>query len=147
MTQETIKLRKLGEENKPEEVGDSYLIDFYGTECPHCKNMEPLVQKLEEELGVKVARVEVWHSVGNAKYLQDVDQGKCGGVPFFFNMKNGSWFCGETNYEKLKEWAQSGELIPEKEHGTERSSAEGPEATIGEEQGKETAGEEETAEA
>ncbi|MBI4017996.1 MAG: thioredoxin family protein [Candidatus Aenigmarchaeota archaeon] len=83
------------------------LIEFYGTECPHCKDMEPLIAKLEKETGKKVKRFEVWHDAENAKLMQrfDPDGSRCGGVPFFFNKKSGEWICGSTSYEKFKAWA------------------------------------------
>ena len=30
-----------------------------------------------------------------------------GGIPFFYNEKSGRWICGNTKYEKLKDWALS----------------------------------------
>jgi hypothetical protein len=67
--------------------------------------MEPLVERLEEELGVKVKRYEVWHNQENAKIFMKYDQGRCGSVPFFYNTKTNKWICGKTTYEKLKAWA------------------------------------------
>ncbi len=84
-------------------MGD--LIEFYGTECSHCIEMQPLMEKLEKELKVKVERLEVWHNAKNARLLQQYDKGFCGGVPFFFNKKSGKWICGSTSYENLKKWA------------------------------------------
>ena len=83
------------------------LLMFTGTECTHCHEMNPLVEKLEKELGVKVEKLEVWHDSGNMAFLQKLDQGRCGGIPFFFSEKSGKWICGNTKYEKLKEWALS----------------------------------------
>jgi hypothetical protein len=68
--------------------------------------MAPLIERLEQELGVKVQRIEVWHNEDNAKLLQELDQGRCGGVPFFYNLKTGKWICGATSYENLKKWAE-----------------------------------------
>ncbi len=85
---------------------DSQLLEFFGRECPHCAAMEPLVVRLEDEEGVQISRNEVWHSEQNATFMRELDQGRCGGVPFFFNRKTGKWLCGEVNYEKLKEWAK-----------------------------------------
>ncbi|MBS3083804.1 hypothetical protein J4423_03300 [Candidatus Pacearchaeota archaeon] len=82
------------------------LYDFYGTECVHCHEMTPLVEKLEKEEKVKVERLEVWHNAANAKKLQEFDKGRCGGVPFFYNDKTGKFICGSTTYDKLKEWAK-----------------------------------------
>ncbi len=81
------------------------LIMFTGTECTHCHEMLPLVKKLEKELKAKVTLLEVWHDAKNRAFLESVDNGKCGGIPFFYNEKSGKWICGNTSYEKLKEWA------------------------------------------
>jgi len=67
--------------------------------------MKPWIEKLEKELGVKVSRVEVWHNEANAKRMQDIDKGRCGGVPYFYNKKTGKWICGAVSYDKLKAWA------------------------------------------
>jgi len=67
--------------------------------------MEPLVQRLEEEEKVKIAKIEVWHNEANAKLMREFDKGQCGGVPFFYNKKTGKWICGSTDYERLKKWA------------------------------------------
>ena len=84
---------------------DEYLLEFYGEECVHCKNMDPLLERLEEELGVKVKKLEVWHNEANRRLMEKYDQGRCGGTPFFYNTKTGGWICGATSYEKLKKWA------------------------------------------
>ncbi len=81
------------------------LIEFYGTECEHCEEMQPLLDKLAKETGMKVEKIEVWHNAKNAELMQKFDKGFCGGVPFFFNKKTGKWICGATSYEKLKAWA------------------------------------------
>ena len=81
------------------------LIEFYGTECVHCKAMAPLVERLQDELGVKLARYEIWHNAENAKLMQQYDKGYCGGVPFFFNKKTEKWICGSVPYDKFKNWA------------------------------------------
>jgi len=84
---------------------DAYLLDFYGTECVHCHEMDPLVEQLEKETSLAVQRIEVWHNAKNAEMLKKFDKGFCGGVPFFFNTRSGKWICGSTSYEKLKAWA------------------------------------------
>ncbi len=81
------------------------LLEFYGTECPHCKKMAPLVEKLKSE-GFEVEQLEVWHNEENAKKNKEYDDGKCGGVPFFFNTDSGKWLCGDESYETLKAWAE-----------------------------------------
>lgn len=85
----------------------SHLLMFTGTECDHCHEMDPLVAKLEKEEKVEVQKFEVWHSAENAGLLQELDQGFCGGIPFFYNKKSGKWICGGADYEELKAWALS----------------------------------------
>ena len=63
------------------------LLMFYGIECEHCHDMDPLVEKLEKELKVEVKKIEVWHNAKNAALLEKLDKGECGGVPFFYNEK------------------------------------------------------------
>jgi thiol-disulfide isomerase/thioredoxin len=84
---------------------DIYLFDFYGTECPHCHDMDPLVERLEKEENVTVKKVEIWHNAENAKFFEECDKGRCGGVPFFYNKKNDTYICGAATYDKLKAWA------------------------------------------
>jgi hypothetical protein len=67
--------------------------------------MAPLVERLEEEEHVNIAKLEVWHNEANAKRMKEFDKGYCGGVPFFFNQKTGKWICGEADLERLKKWA------------------------------------------
>ena len=91
-------------------MGDR-LIEFYGTECVHCKEMEPLIERLGKEQGIKITRMEVWHNNENAKLLKEYDKDEkgnesCGGVPFFFNETTGKKICGNTSFEKLKAWAK-----------------------------------------
>jgi hypothetical protein len=67
--------------------------------------MDPLIERLEVETGLKVKKVEVWHNEANARLMREYDKGFCGGVPFFYNKKTGKWLCGAHNYETLKNWA------------------------------------------
>lgn len=82
------------------------LLSFYGTECVHCHDMDPLNEKLEKELKIKLTKLEVWHNSKNAKILKDLDKGYCGGVPFYFNENTGKWICGAVPYKELKAWAK-----------------------------------------
>jgi len=84
---------------------ESDLLEFYGTECVHCNEMRPMVEKLEKEIKIKFTRIEVWHNSKNAELLRKYDKGFCGGVPFFYNKKTEKWICGSTSYENLKRFA------------------------------------------
>jgi len=86
------------------------LIMFHGRECPHCKKMMPLVEKLEEETTVRFDKREIWHDEKNAdlmrSYREDLAP-KCGNqlrVPTFFNTETKDAMCGEVDYAKLKDW-------------------------------------------
>ena len=84
----------------------SHLINFYGLECPHCESMEPLIGELENQTGLRVDRLEIWHNKDNAAKMQECDKdGECGGVPFFINTKTGKTLCGEASYDELLDWA------------------------------------------
>ncbi len=85
-------------------MGDKLLM-FFGTECKHCHDMIPLVDKIEKETKLKIIKLEVWHNAKNAALFQKLDNGKCGGVPFFFNEKTKKWICGAVPYLELKKWA------------------------------------------
>ena len=87
----------------------SHLLSFYGRECPHCVTMEPLVEKLQKETGLKVDRLEVWYDEKNAKIMAEYDKNLCGGVPFFYNTESNKWICGEATYDELKSWALGNE--------------------------------------
>jgi thiol-disulfide isomerase/thioredoxin len=88
------------------------LIMFYARECPHCKNMMPIVDRLEKETGIKFEKLEVWHDEKNADLMRSyrpVIAPKCGGqlrTPTFFNPETEDVLCGEVEYEKLKKWAE-----------------------------------------
>ena len=87
------------------QVQADYLIMFHGRDCLHCRNMDPVVARLEKETGLKITKLEVWNDEKNAELLRKTDQGMCNGVPFFWNSKTKKWFCGEADYETLKDWA------------------------------------------
>lgn len=82
------------------------LLFFYGTECTHCHDMDPLNKKLEKELKIKLTKLEVWHNSKNAALLKQFDKGHCGGVPFYFNENTDKWICGAVPYAELKKWAK-----------------------------------------
>lgn len=89
------------------------LIMFSGTECVHCKEMDPLIEQLEKEIGMHIVHVEVWHNAENAAWLDEIDKNPdgntfCGGIPFFYNELTGKRLCGNQKYERLKAWAMEG---------------------------------------
>ena len=89
----------------------SKLLMFHGRECPHCRAMMPLVERLEKETGAVVDKLEVWHDRDNAEKMRGHRNrlsSACGGrllVPAFLNLDTNQALCGETSYEALKTWA------------------------------------------
>mgnify|MGYP001610200038 FL=1 len=86
-------------------AADPDLLEFFGTECVHCNEMKPMIMQLERDIGKEFTKLEVWHNQANLRILQDLDKGRCGGVPFFFNKKTGKFICGSATYDELKKWA------------------------------------------
>ncbi len=82
------------------------MLEFYGKECEHCITMDPIVRKLEGDMGMKFERYEVWHHPDNAKKMEEYDRGRCGGVPFYINTDTDKFICGEDSYENLKKLAE-----------------------------------------
>ena len=86
-------------------------IMFWAKECPHCRNMMPLVDRLIEEEGVEIEKLEIWHNEENAdlmRSLRDVIAPQCEGqlrTPTFFDSETEDVICGEVDYEVLKDWA------------------------------------------
>ncbi len=83
----------------------SHLLEFYGEECPHCMDMKKVVKKLEENEGLKIESLEVWHNEENLKKMEGLDQDRCGGVPYFYNTETNKWICGEAELPELTDWA------------------------------------------
>lgn len=83
----------------------SHLLEFYGEECPHCMDMKKVVKKLEENEGLKIESLEVWHNEENLKKMEALDQDRCGGVPYFYNTETNKWICGEAELPELTDWA------------------------------------------
>jgi thiol-disulfide isomerase/thioredoxin len=88
------------------------LLMFHGRECPHCKKMMPIVEKLEQETGIRFEKYEIWHDEKNADLMRSfkpVIAPKCGGqlrVPTFLNVDTSDAMCGEVDPDKLKAWAE-----------------------------------------
>jgi glutaredoxin len=85
------------------------IIMFHGRECPHCRVMHPIVDKLIEE-GNDIEKLEVWHDDNNASKMREFSEiitKACGGdlaVPTFFDEEGNRAICGEISYTDLKEW-------------------------------------------
>ncbi len=84
-------------------------VMFYGEGCPHCAKMEPIVEQVENETGVRFQRIEVWYNETNKQtflmHAESIER-DCGflGVPSFYAFKTDKAVCGEMSAEKLKQF-------------------------------------------
>lgn len=82
---------------------------FHGQECPHCRVMQPIVDRLISE-EYNIEKLEVWHNENNANKMRsfaEIITAACGGdlaVPTFLDEENKKAICGEMSYEDLKKW-------------------------------------------
>lgn len=87
------------------------LLAFTGTECTHCRRMEPVVAEVERQTRKHIQRLEVWHDLANAAVMRqyaDALRVACGGllgVPAFYNEETGTALCGEVDFDTLSAWA------------------------------------------
>lgn len=85
------------------------IIMFHGRECPHCKFMHPIVDKLIGE-GVNIEKLEIWHDENNAEEMRkfsEIIMSSCDGemgVPTFLDKAGKRATCGEMSYDELKLW-------------------------------------------
>lgn len=90
---------------------ENHLLFFYGTDCPHCEAMRPLIAKLAFDTGIVLDERDVWTSQADFRIYENYqdlvrkNDPDCYGLPFFYNTKNKSYLCGEVNYKTLKAWA------------------------------------------
>lgn len=93
-------------------AGNCTIVEFYGAECPHCKNMVPVVAQVENETGVNFMKLEVWHNTTNQDifnhYADNVNR-DCGmlGVPTFLSLGTNHSKCGEMSESDLKDFVTS----------------------------------------
>jgi len=106
-TKETADIEQAKPDKEPSK-DKKRLLFFYGEECPHCHNIMPRLDEVEEKIGVKFERFEVWHNADNAKMNREYDKDYCGGVPFLYNTANDEWVCGAVEVDKIRAFAQKG---------------------------------------
>jgi thiol-disulfide isomerase/thioredoxin len=77
------------------------IYEFYGETCPHCLEMKTVVEAVEKETGVTFEKLEVWNNEANAAKLEEIDGGRCGGVPFYYNDQSKKYICGACGQDEL----------------------------------------------
>src|SRR3989338_571467 len=90
----------------PTSVEATGIVEFYCAECPYCQKMIPTVSQVEQETGITIQKIEVWHNDNNARLfnrLRAEIEAACGGfgVPTFYNFDNGDVACGEMPVAEL----------------------------------------------
>lgn len=85
-------------------MNEKRLIMFYEEQCVPCVAMEPLINQLEKELGIKINKLEAISNEKNHLLLERYAGVSM--VPFFYNEITGEKISGECDYDSLKKWAQ-----------------------------------------
>lgn len=87
-----------------------HIILFYGATCPYCHDIEPVLDRLENEKAVVIERLEVWNNPENQKRMDALTplyEKECGGnmiVPSVYDPATGRLICNPGSYEKLTQW-------------------------------------------
>lgn len=93
-------LRKLLPQLPPHR-DSSFLIEFVGDGVEACIQMEPLVQRLEKELGTRVRRINIAKRPDFMALFDLVGGNEGGSLPFFYNRRTAQAICGPTYYSNL----------------------------------------------
>lgn len=80
-----------------------YLLEFV-VDSLDCATMKPIVKRLENDLQVKVRRLNINKNPAYMKLFEIVGGHEGGNVPFFYNRRTARAICGTTNYRNLKMW-------------------------------------------
>jgi hypothetical protein len=84
---------------------DCYLIEFHSDNNDHSNQMEPVLQRLEEDLQTKVRRVNINRRREFYGLMEAMGHDECGSLPFYYNRRTAQAVCGATSYLNLKRWA------------------------------------------
>eukprot|EP01041_Mallomonas_annulata_P004899 gene4899-9766_t len=79
-----------------------YLIAVGADNNDNCEQMEPVLQRLEEDLDTKVRRISLSRRREFLTALEIMGHDECGGLPFYYNRRTGQAVCGATTYVNLK---------------------------------------------
>jgi hypothetical protein len=90
----------------PPHSDTSYLIEFHSDQVENAGYMEPILQRLERELGTRIRRVNIMRKREYMNVLETIGHDECGTFPFYFNRKTGQAVCGPTSYMNLRRWAE-----------------------------------------
>lgn len=91
--------------NLPPHEDNCYVLEFISDGSDYCIQMEPVVQRLEKDLGIKVRKINISKRQDFVKLYDCVGGNECGTVPFFYNRRTAQAICGPTPYQNLKKLA------------------------------------------
>ena len=91
---------------------ESTLYYFHSVGCAFCKQLDPIVEKLNSE-GYDILRLDLSEkdNQGLHREIENKYNLRCG-TPFLVDGSNGKNICGQANEEMVKAWAD-GKEIPE----------------------------------
>ena len=81
-----------------------YLLEFHTDNNDLVDQMEPVLERLEEDLGTKVRRINIFRRKEFMGLLEAIGFDECGSIPFYYNRRTGQAICGPTSYLNLKRW-------------------------------------------
>ena len=75
---------------------ECFLLEFIADGSDNCDQMEPVVKRLEEDLGITVRKINISRRQEFASLFDTCGGNECGNVPFFYNRKTAQAICGAT---------------------------------------------------
>lgn len=82
----------------------AFLIEFVSDNCDMCDQMRPVVERLEDDLGTKVRRINIQRRNEFIALLETIGFDEGGNFPFYYNRRSGQAICGATTYMNLRRW-------------------------------------------
>lgn len=73
-----------------------YIIEFVSDGSDACDQMEPVVKRLEEDLGIKVRKINISRRQEYGQLFEVCGGNECGNLPFFYNRRTAQAICGAT---------------------------------------------------
>lgn len=89
----------------PVPAADPELTMFYSATCPFTAKAAPAIEAAEAATGVTITRRDVNKSRDAGVAYMKADNGRCGGVPYFWNSKTEKFICGApSSAEAVRMW-------------------------------------------
>lgn len=85
----------------PPHTDACYILEFIADGVDACKQMEPLVKKLENELNTSVRKINISKRQDFLALFDTVGGNEGGNLPFFYNRRTAQAICGPTPYSNL----------------------------------------------